>query len=37
MWDKTNIITEYEKCWEKERECSWDEVFEKFGGRVTNI
>ena len=21
----------YEKCWEKESECSWDEVFEKFG------
>ena len=21
----------YEKCWEKECECSWDEVFEKFG------
>ena len=26
----------YEKCWEKESECSWDEVFEKFGWSVTN-
>ena len=25
----------YDKCWEMEGECSWDEVFEKFGGNVT--
>ena len=26
----------YEKCWEKESECSWDEMFEKFGWSVAN-
>ena len=26
----------YEKCWDKESECSWDKVFEKFGGSITN-
>ena len=26
----------YEKCWEKESECSGDKVFEKFGSSVTN-
>ena len=26
----------YENRWEKESECSWDEVFEKFGWRVSN-
>ena len=26
----------YEKCWEKESECSWDEVFEKFIWSVAN-